>query len=40
MLTKYNVGYTDRNIGGTTLQTGPKDFLNKLANEFEQLIVK
>lgn len=40
MLTKYNVGYADRNIGGTTLQTGPKHFLNKLTNEFEQLIVK
>lgn len=26
MLTKYNVGYTDRNIGGTILQTGPKHF--------------
>lgn len=40
MLTKYNVGYADRNIGGTTLQTLPKHFLNKLTNEFEQLIVK
>lgn len=39
-LTKYNVGYTDRNIGRTTLQTGPTNFINKLTNEFEQLSVK